>query len=154
MIILPKVLIVMGSKSDEEIAKKAAEVLQQFGVDYDVEIASAHRTPEKVIELCKKAEEGHYDVIIAIAGLSAHLPGFVAAFTRRPVIGIPRNVSLLGLDSLLSIVQMPPKVPVATVGIDNAKNAAFLALRILALKYDDIDKKLRDFMEAMRHDKV
>jgi len=150
----PRVLIVMGSKNDEEIAKKATEVLEEFEVPYDIKVASAHRTPDKVIELCRKADEGYYDVIIAVAGLSAHLPGFIASFTRKPVIGVPRSVSLMGLDSLLSIVQMPSKVPVAAVGIDNARNAAYLAVRILSLKYEEIDRKLKRFLEAMRRGEV
>jgi len=148
---MSRVLIVTGSKSDTEIAEKVKEVLETFGVNYDLVIASTHRNPEKVIELAKMAEDGKYDVIIAIAGLAAHLPGFIASHTRKPVIGVPVNKALLGLDSLFSIVQMPPKVPVAAVGIDNGKNAAYLAIRILALKCPEIDKKLKKFMEELKN---
>ena len=137
---MAKVLIVVGSKSDMEIAEKAKEVLDAFEINYDLVVASAHRNPEKVVELAKLAENGKYDVIIAIAGLAAHLPGF-----------IPVNKAFLGLDSLLSIVQMPPKVPVAAVGIDNGKNAAYLAIRILALKYPEIDEKLKKFVEELKN---
>jgi len=148
---MAKVLIVVGSQSDMEIAEKAKEVLDAFEINYDLVVASAHRNPEKVVELAKLAENGKYDVIIAIAGLAAHLPGFIASHTRKPVIGVPVNKAFLGLDSLLSIVQMPPKVPVAAVGIDNGKNAAYLAIRILALKYPEIDEKLKKFVEELKN---
>ena len=121
------VLIVCGSQSDITIAQKAAAVLKEYNVDYDLEIASAHRDPEKVRALVEKG----YTVYIAIAGLSAALPGVIASLTDKPVIGVPVSAKLGGLDALLSIVQMPKGVPVACVGIDNAQNAAHLAVRIL-----------------------
>lgn len=125
-----KVAIVIGSERDREHADRAARVLHEHGVDYEVVVLSAHRNPK---ELEKFIESSDADVFIAMAGLAAHLPGFIASRTQKPVIGVPLNVALGGLDSLLSIVQMPRGVPVATVGIDNAENAAFLAIRILRL---------------------
>ena len=125
------VLILCGSKSDMPIVEGATKVLDEHNISYDVEIASAHRDPEKVRTIVKNSEA---DVFIAIAGLSAALPGVVASLTNKPVIGVPVSVKLNGLDALLSIVQMPPGVPVACVGIDNGKNAAYLAIRILKLK--------------------
>ncbi|NJE08933.1 5-(carboxyamino)imidazole ribonucleotide mutase [Thermococcus sp. M39] len=141
-----KVLVVMGSKSDSHIAEKVTQVLDEFGISYDVEVASAHRNPKKVEELAKK----DYDVFIAIAGLSAALPGAIASHTTKPVIGVPVSAKLGGLDSLLSIAQMPPGVPVATVGIDNGKNAALLAIEILALKDESLKRKLEEYRERMR----
>jgi 5-(carboxyamino)imidazole ribonucleotide mutase len=126
-----KVMIVCGSESDKEIADKAVSVLKENNIPYDFQIASAHRNPEKVRELVKTTSA---DVFIAIAGLSAALPGFIASITDKPVIGVPVSAKLGGLDALLSISQMPSGVPVATVGIDNGKNAAYLAVRILKLK--------------------
>ncbi len=121
------ILIVCGSESDMDIAKRAGYILEGKKVEYDLEVASAHRNPEKVKALVEKG----YDIYIAVAGLSAALPGFIASLTDRPVIGVPVSAKLGGLDALLSIVQMPRGVPVACVGIDNAENAAYLALRIL-----------------------
>ena len=141
-----RVLVVMGSKSDSHIAEKVTGVLDEFGVDYDVEVASAHRNPKKVEELAKK----DYDVFIAIAGLSAALPGVVAAHTIKPVIGVPVSAKLGGLDALLSMAQLPPGVPVATVGIDNGRNAALLAIEILALKDEELGRKLNEYRERMR----
>ncbi|ANF22677.1 5-(carboxyamino)imidazole ribonucleotide mutase [Thermococcus piezophilus] len=141
-----KVLVVTGSKSDSHIAEKVTSVLDEFGVSYDLEVASAHRDPKKVEELAKK----DYDVFIAIAGLSAALPGVIAAHTVKPVIGVPISAKLGGLDALLSIAQLPPGVPVATVGIDNGKNAALLAIEILALRDERLRKKLEDYRERMR----
>lgn len=123
---LMKVLIVCGSQSDMDVAKKAGNILEGK-VSYDIEVASAHRNPEKVKSLAEK----EYDVFIAVAGLSAALPGVIASITDKPVIGVPVSAKLGGLDALLSIVQMPRGIPVACVGIDNAENAAYLALRIL-----------------------
>jgi len=141
-----KVLVVMGSRSDSHIAEKVTAVLDEFGVGYDVEVASAHRNPKKVEELAKK----DYDVFIAIAGLSAALPGVIAAHTVKPVIGVPVSAKLDGLDALLSIAQLPPGVPVATVGIDNGKNAALLAVEILALKDEKLRERLEEYRERMR----
>ena len=126
-----KVLILCGSKSDLDIVKKAEDVLKENGISYETKVSSAHRDPDRTREIVKNSEA---DVFIAVAGLSAALPGFVASLTEKPVIGVPVNVKLDGMDSLLSIMQMPPGVPVATVGVDNAKNAAYLAIRILKLK--------------------
>lgn len=138
---MERVLIICGSKSDEEIAKKAMDTLDEFSVEHKFEVASAHRNPDKVDALVKGTSA---DVIIAIAGLSAALPGFVASKTTKPIIGVPVNVKLDGIDALLSIMQMPPGVPVATVGIDNGKNAALLAIEILALKDNALAKKLKE----------
>jgi len=120
----------VGSKSDIHIAEKVTKILEENNTDYDLEIASAHREPQKVLKLIKNKE---YNVYICIAGLSAALPGFVASNTDKPVIGVPVSAKLGGLDALLSIVQMPKGVPVACVGIDNGENAAYLALRILKM---------------------
>ncbi len=125
---MPEVSIVIGSKSDLEIAKRAEQTLAELNVTYETQILSAHRDPKKLEEYLVTSQA---KVFIAIAGLAAALPGFIASRTTRPVIGVPVNKALGGLDSLLSIVQMPPRVPVATVGIDAAENAAYLAKRIL-----------------------
>lgn len=129
---MAEVLILVGSKSDRPVVEKAEEVLREAGVEYALEVASAHRTPDRVAELARGAEGEGYRVVIAAAGLAAALPGVVAAHTRLPVIGLPVAAGALkGVDALLSITQMPPGVPVAAVGIDNGRNAAHLALRIL-----------------------
>jgi len=130
----PRVGIIMGSKSDMDTMQKAGDVLADAGVDYEIRVMSAHRDPEMVAVYCKNARMRGLRVIIAGAGLSAALPGVAAAHTDLPVIGVPLSSSLSaagGLDSILSVVQMPPGVPVAAVGLDNPKNAAHLALRIL-----------------------
>ncbi len=144
---MSEVLIIMGSKSDSEIAEKAEAALKEFEVGFKTEVASAHRNPEKVKMI---VSETNADVIIAIAGLSAALPGVCASHTIKPVIGVPVNAKLDGLDALLSIMQMPPGIPVATVGIDNGKNAALLAISILALKDKPLDTKLRAYREEMK----
>jgi 5-(carboxyamino)imidazole ribonucleotide mutase len=141
-----KVLVVMGSKSDSHIAEKVMAVLDEFNIPYDVEVASAHRNPKKVEELAKK----EYDIFIAIAGLSAALPGVIAAHTTKPVIGVPVSAKLGGLDAILSIAQMPSGVPIAAVGIDNGKNAAILAVEILALRDEGLRKKLEEYREKLR----
>ncbi|MEM0371174.1 MAG: 5-(carboxyamino)imidazole ribonucleotide mutase [Ignisphaera sp.] len=148
---MPKVAVIMGSKSDWEYMKEAVELLKQFDVEVVVKVLSAHRTPEATFDFAKNAAENGVEVIIAGAGGAAHLPGVVAALTHLPVIGVPiPSKHLNGLDSLLSIVQMPPGVPVATVGIGGAKNAALLALRILSLKYPEIVAKLKRYVEDMK----
>ena len=124
--------IIAGSESDKHIVEKVTSVLEEFNVKYEVAYISAHRSPDKLKNYLEKTE-GETKVYICIAGLSAALPGVVASHTSKPVIGVPVSVKLGGLDALLSIVQMPPGVPVACVGIDNGKNAAYLALRILNL---------------------
>lgn len=143
---MPEVSIILGSASDEKIAEKTASVLDEYNISYEIKILSAHRNPEELREYVKNCSA---KVFIAIAGLSAALPGFIASITTKPVIGVPVNVSLMGLDALLSIAQMPSGVPVATVGIDNGKNAAYLALRILGLINSELQKKL----EKSRGDK-
>ena len=130
----PKVGIIMGSASDMETMQKAGKVLEEAGVPFEIHVMSAHRDPEKVAEFCKTARMRGLKVIIAGAGISAALPGVAAAHTDLPVIGVPLTSSLTaagGLDAILSVVQMPPGVPVAAVGLDNPRNAAHLALRII-----------------------
>ena len=132
----------MGSTSDEKVMKKASDILKEFDIGYEVNILSAHRMPKKTSEFAKEAESRGIEVIIAGAGKAAHLPGVIASYTSIPVIGVPiKTEDLRGIDSLLSIVQMPSGVPVACVAIDGAKNAALLALQILSLKHKDIKKK-------------
>ncbi|UYP47358.1 N5-carboxyaminoimidazole ribonucleotide mutase [Candidatus Lokiarchaeum ossiferum] len=125
---MPTVVIIAGSKSDEKIYNKAVDVLTQEKIEFELKILSAHRNPDELDAYIKQSDAKVY---ICVAGLSAALPGVVASKTQKPVIGVPVSAKLGGLDALLSIVQMPPGVPVATVGIDNAKNAAYLAIRIL-----------------------
>ena len=138
---MKKVLIIMGSDSDWPVMKKAAQTLREFNVEFEVHIASAHRTTDQALKLAREAAGWGIEVIIAGAGAAAHLPGVLAAQTPLPVIGVPLNATgLQGLDALYSIVQMPPGVPVATVAIDGAKNAALLAVQILGTK----DKELRE----------
>ncbi len=144
------VSIIMGSVSDLEVLKPAISLLNEFGVKVDVKILSAHRTPKELAEYIEK-RDNHVDVFITAAGLSAALPGVVASHTLKPVIGIPvRSGALQGMDALLSIVQMPPGIPVATVGINNAKNAALLALHIMGLKYPKIAEQLREYRNQQR----
>jgi len=144
---MEKVLILSGSKSDEEVAKQVMDVLNVFGVPHKYEVASAHRNPEKVERLVR---ESTAQVFVAIAGLSAALPGVVAARTTKPVIGVPVKAALEGMDSLLSIAQMPPNVPVATVGIGAGKNAGVLAVEILALGDSELARKLFEFKEKLK----
>jgi 5-(carboxyamino)imidazole ribonucleotide mutase len=148
---IPKVAVIMGSKSDWEFMRECVEVLKQFGVDVEVRVVSAHRTPDFMFEYVRRVVDEGVEVIIAGAGGAAALPGMIAALTHIPVIGVPIPSKYLnGLDSLLSIVQMPYGVPVATVGVGNARNAALLALRILSIKYPQISERLREFMKVMR----
>ncbi|ADG14049.1 phosphoribosylaminoimidazole carboxylase, catalytic subunit [Methanocaldococcus infernus ME] len=147
---MAKVGIIMGSDSDLPILKDAAKTLEELGIDYIMTIASAHRTPERVVKCIKEFEEKEVEVIIAGAGGAAHLPGVVASLTILPVIGVPIKSTLQGLDSLLSIVQMPSGIPVATVAINNAKNAALLAAEILGIKYDDVREKLIEYRKKMK----
>jgi len=130
---LSKVLIMMGSESDRERMEKALPILHDAGIETEVVVSSAHRQPDITADIARTAADRGFSIVICGAGLSAALPGVVAAHTELPVIGVPLNAALGGLDALLSVVQMPPGVPVACVGIDNAKNAAHLALRILKL---------------------
>lgn len=138
----PVVGILTGSPSDLDVVKKAQETLSSLGIPSELFVLSAHRTPELTARYCKEAEERGLEVIIACAGMAAHLAGAVAAQTLLPVIGVPLKASLDGLDALLSTVQMPPGIPVATVGIDNAKNAAYLAARMLARKFPEVKSRL------------
>ena len=133
------VAVVMGSKSDAEAIQPALDILKELGIDYEVSVISAHRTPEKVRQFALSARERGVEVIIAAAGMAAHLPGVLASWTTLPVIGVPMaSGELKGVDALYSIVQMPAGIPVACVGINGAKNAAYLAAEILGLKYDKI----------------
>uniref|UniRef100_A0A7C4NTD4 N5-carboxyaminoimidazole ribonucleotide mutase n=1 Tax=Thermodesulfobacterium geofontis TaxID=1295609 RepID=A0A7C4NTD4_9BACT len=147
-----KVGILMGSDSDLPIMKESAEILEFFEIPYEISIISAHRTPEKALEYAKTAEERGIEVIIAGAGGAAHLPGVIASLTLIPVIGVPIKSNFLdGLDSLLSIVQMPAGIPVATVAINNAKNAALLAVHILSIKYPELKEKLKKYREEIKN---
>ncbi len=146
-----KVLILMGSDSDLPVMKKAAEVFKEMGVPYEMHISSAHRLPDRTADLAKNAREKGIEVIICGAGMAAHLAGVVAANTTLPVIGIPlASGALNGLDALYSTVMMPPGIPVATVAIDGAKNAAYLACSILSIKYPEMVEKLKNFREKTR----
>ncbi len=142
--------IIFGSKSDSEIMKNAAVALKEFGVDYEVHILSAHRVPEKLMQVIEEMEGSGVECIIAGAGLAAHLPGVIASHTVMPVIGVPINAALQGMDSLLSIVQMPKAIPVATVGINNSYNAGMLAVQILALKDVKLKNKLMKYRKEMK----
>lgn len=147
----PLVGILMGSDSDLSVMEKAAEVLKEMGVPYEIDISSAHRLPDKTAEYSRTARERGIEVIIAGAGMAAHLAGVIAANTTLPVIGVPlKSGALNGLDALYSTVQMPPGIPVATVAIDGAKNAAYLACSVLSIKYPEVAKKLEAFREDTR----
>ena len=147
---MPEVAIMMGSKSDMPTMEKAASVLDEFGIDYDMEVISAHRTPGKMVEFVNGAPQRGVKVFICGAGLSAALPGAVAAHTDLPVIGVPLDAALDGLDSLLSIAQMPPGVPVACVGVNNSRNAAYLAVCILSLQDVAVAESWANFREQQR----
>ena len=140
---MKKVGIVMGSASDLPVVKKAADVLAEFGVPYEMHIYSAHRTPDEARDFARSARDNGFGVLIAAAGMAAHLAGAIAANTTLPVIGIPcKSAALEGMDALLATVQMPSGIPVATVAIDGAKNAAFLAVEILAVTDEELSEKL------------
>ncbi len=148
---MAKAVIVMGSASDYEVVEKGEKILEKFGVEYDVRVISAHRTPDEAAEFAKRAEEDGVEVIIAAAGKAAHLAGVMAGISSLPVIGIPIKTSLMGgLDSLLSIVQMPKGVPVATVAVDGAENAALLAVQILSVKYPHLREAFKAYKQSMR----
>ena len=148
---MAKVLVIIGSKSDQEYADKCIDLLQELGIEHILEVSSAHRHPEKTAGIARESESNGIEVVIAMAGLSAALPGVMAAHTDLPVIGVPIPAALAGLDSLLSVTQMPPGIPVAAVAIGSpgAKNAAVLAARILALKHADIKQKLARYRESL-----
>jgi len=150
-----KVAIVMGSVSDKELAMKAVKILDRFGVDYDLRVISAHRTPHIAYQFAEEAEARGIEVIIAIAGKAAHLAGIIAGITPIPVIGLPAKSSTMdGMDSLLSIVQMPKGVPVATVAIDGGENAGLLAVQILSLKYPELRGKFKEYKKEMAEEVV
>jgi len=145
-----KVAVIMGSDSDLPIVEKTIKILDKFGVGREVHVMSAHRTPYEALSFSENAEANGFEVIIAAAGKAAHLPGVLAAVTTLPVIGLPIKSSTMdGLDSLLSIVQMPKGIPVATVAIDGAENAGILAVQILAVKYPELREKLKKFKIEM-----
>ncbi|HHV71736.1 MAG TPA: 5-(carboxyamino)imidazole ribonucleotide mutase [Clostridia bacterium] len=142
--------IVMGSDSDLPVMKEAAEILEEFGVGYEIVISSAHRAPEKTAEYARQAVAKGLKVLIAGAGGAAHLPGVIAALTPLPVIGVPIRSSFMdGLDSLLSIVQMPSGIPVATVGVNSAKNAGLLALQIIGSADSEIREKMINYKQGL-----
>lgn len=145
----PKTAVIMGSDSDFEKLKGCITKLKSFHIDADVHVLSAHRTPDEAAEFAKNAENNGVEVIIAAAGMAAHLGGVLAAHTTIPVIGIPIESTLGGMDALLATVQMPPGIPVATVGIDNGTNAAILAAQILSLKYDYLKELLKEEKRRM-----
>lgn len=148
---MAKVGIVMGSDSDMKVMSKAADMLEKFGVDYEMTIISAHREPDVFYDYAKSAEEKGFKVIIAGAGMAAHLPGMCAAIFPMPVIGIPMSgKNLDGVDALYSIVQMPPGIPVATVAIDGGANAAILAARILAASDPELLERLKEYTQEMK----
>lgn len=150
-----KIAIVMGSKSDLPVAERAQNILKEFGVEFETRIISAHRTPKVAEAFAQGAEENGIEVIIAAAGKAAHLGGVLAAFTPLPVIGLPIKSSTLdGLDSLLSIVQMPKGVPVATVAIDGAENAALLAVQMLSIKYPKLRETMKAYKQKMEEDVI
>ena len=148
---MSKVAIVMGSDSDWRVMEHSYNILKEFDIDPQVEVLSAHRTPEKMLEFASSAQASGFSVIIAGAGGAAHLPGMIASSTSLPVIGVPVSLGKLdGMDSLLSIVQMPAGVPVATVSIDGGKNAGLLALKILATSNEQLMAKLDDYREELK----
>ncbi len=142
-----KITVILGSSSDSPIAEKCTKILNELDIKHEIRVASAHRAPEFVKEI---VETSNADVFIAIAGLAAALPGVVASHTIKPVIGVPVKSKLDGMDALLSIVQMPPGIPVATVGIDRGDNAAILASEILALNDSNISNKMKKYRQKMK----
>lgn len=145
-----KIAIIMGSDSDFQVVEKGYNILRDFGVEVDVRVISAHRTPDEAINFAKNAEQNEYELLIGAAGKAAHLPGVLAGCTPLPVIGVPiRSTELDGMDALLAIVQMPPGVPVATVAINGADNAALLAVQILSVKYEDLRMKFKEYKKQM-----
>lgn len=146
----PLVAIIMGSTSDLPVMEKAAKFFDEMEIPFEINALSAHRTPQEVEVFAKNAREKGIKVIIAAAGMAAHLPGVIASMTTLPVIGVPINSSLDGLDALLAIVQMPPGIPVATVGINGSLNAAILALQIMSTDNADLQKKLSRYKETLK----
>ena len=146
----PSVSIIMGSTSDLPVTEKAAKLLDEFEIPFEMNALSAHRTPAEVEEFAKNAAARGIKVIIAAAGMAAHLPGVIASMTTLPVIGIPIEASLSGMDALLAIVQMPPGIPVATVGINGALNAGLLAVQILSTDNPELQTKLAEYKETLK----
>ena len=150
---MPKVAVVMGSKSDEAAVNPALDVLKDMGLDYDVHVISAHRTPERARRFAVEARDSGYELIIAAAGMAAALPGVLASWTTLPVIGVPLAGSeLKGVDALYAIVQMPPGIPVATVAVGGTKNAAYLAAEILGLKYPEVADAYAAYRQSLQGD--
>jgi 5-(carboxyamino)imidazole ribonucleotide mutase len=147
----PKVSIIMGSTSDLPVMEKAAALLNEFEVPFEINALSAHRTPREVELFATHARENGIEVIIAAAGMAAHLPGVIASMTTLPVIGVPINATLDGMDALLAIVQMPPGIPVATVGINASLNAAILAIQMLAVGDVELQSKLKLYKESLKN---
>jgi 5-(carboxyamino)imidazole ribonucleotide mutase len=151
---MPKVAVIMGSKSDWNVVKPAVSILKNFGVEVEARVISAHRTPDEAHAFAASAEQNGIEVLICAAGKAAHLGGVMAAYTTLPVIGLPIKTDMMGgLDSLLSIVQMPSGIPVATVGVNGAENAGLLALQILGIKYPEVAKQLVIYKQKMK-DKI
>ena len=146
----PKVSIIMGSTSDLPVMEKAAALLNEFEIPFEINALSAHRTPREVEIFASNAQEKGIEVIIAAAGMAAHLPGVIASMTILPVIGVPINATLDGMDALLAIVQMPPGIPVATVGINAAQNAGILAIQMLAVSDKSLQIKLKQYKEDLK----
>ncbi|MDR2805071.1 MAG: 5-(carboxyamino)imidazole ribonucleotide mutase [Dysgonamonadaceae bacterium] len=144
------VSIIMGSTSDLPVMEKSARIFDEFEIPFEMHALSAHRTPAEVESFAKNAQSRGIEVIIAAAGMAAHLPGVIASMTTLPVVGVPIRATLEGMDALLAIVQMPPGIPVATVGIDGAMNAALLAVQILALKDENLSAKLKAYKENLK----
>jgi 5-(carboxyamino)imidazole ribonucleotide mutase len=144
------VSIIMGSTSDLPIMEKSAQIFDEFAIPFEMHALSAHRTPAEVESFAQNAQLRGIEVIIAAAGMAAHLPGVIASMTTLPVIGVPIHATLEGMDALLAIVQMPPGIPVATVGIDGAMNAALLAVQILALKDENLRAQLKTYKENLK----
>ena len=145
-----QVSIIMGSTSDLPVMEKAANILNDLEIPFEINALSAHRTPEEVERFAKEAKNRGIKVIIAAAGMAAHLPGVIASMTTLPVIGVPINASLDGIDALLAIVQMPPGIPVATVGINGAQNAGILAAQMIAAEDENLQQKLAAFKENLK----
>jgi 5-(carboxyamino)imidazole ribonucleotide mutase len=146
----PKVSIIMGSTSDLGVMEKAAKLFDEFEIPFEINALSAHRTPDEVEAFAKGAKDRGIKVIIAGAGMAAHLPGVIAAMTPLPIIGVPINASLSGLDAMLAILQMPPGIPVATVAINGAMNAAILAVQMMATGDEALMTKLIDYKESLK----
>ena len=146
----PRVSIIMGSTSDLPVMEKAAKLFDEFEIPFEINALSAHRTPREVEVFASNARKNGIQVIIAAAGMAAHLPGVIASMTTLPVIGVPINTSLDGMDALLAIVQMPPGIPVATVGINGALNAALLAVQMLAVNDEALQQKLLQYKEDLK----